>query len=163
MRLAESKIIERAALAKLGAQLRTQGKKIVFANGCFDILHVGHVRYLTAARAEGDDLVVGVNADSGVHDLKGPGRPLLNERARATLVAALREVDYVVVFSEPHVEALLDELRPDVHVKGTDYTADTVPERATADRLGIRVAIVGDQKAHSTRELLQTVRKALDD
>jgi rfaE bifunctional protein nucleotidyltransferase chain/domain len=140
--------------------LREQGKKIVLANGCFDILHVGHVRYLAGARAEGDALVVGVNADAGVSGLKGPGRPVLNERARARLVAALREVDYVVIFAEPNVDALLAELRPDVHAKGTDYTADTVPERATAEQLGIRVAIVGDPKEHSTRELLQTVRKA---
>ena len=108
-------------------------------------------------------LVVGVNADSGVTGLKGPGRPVLNETARALLVAALREVDYVVIFPEPNVEVLLAELRPDVHAKGTDYTAETVPERATADRLGIRVAIVGDPKEHSTKELLQTVRKAPHD
>ena len=104
--------------------------------------------------------MVGVNADAGVSGLKGPGRPVLNERARALLVAALREVDYVVIFPEPNVDALLAELRPDVHAKGTDYTADTVPERATAEQLGIRVAIVGDPKEHSTRELLQSVRKA---
>jgi rfaE bifunctional protein nucleotidyltransferase chain/domain len=163
MRAAESKIIERSALGNLGVKLRAQGKKIVLANGCFDILHVGHVRYLTGARAEGDALVVGVNADSGVLGLKGPGRPVLNETARATLVAALREVDYVVIFPEPHVDALLAELRPDVHAKGTDYTEETVPEKATADRLGIRVAIVGDPKQHSTKELLQTARKAPHD
>src|SRR6266480_185093 len=147
-------------LPRLAEELRRQGKKIVLANGCFDILHVGHVRYLAGARAEGDVLVVGVNADSGVVGLKGPGRPVLNEHARALLVAALREVDYVVIFSEPNVESLLTELRPDIHAKGTDYTADTVPERATAEQLGIRVAIVGDPKVHSTRELLQSVRKA---
>ena len=163
MRPAESKIIARAGLANLGAKLHAQGKKIVLANGCFDILHVGHVRYLAGARAEGDVLVAGVNADSGVTGLKGPGRPVLNETARALLVAALREVDYVVIFPEPNVEVLLAELRPDVHAKGTDYTAETVPERATADRLGIRVAIVGDPKEHSTKELLQTVRKAPHD
>jgi D-glycero-beta-D-manno-heptose 1-phosphate adenylyltransferase len=160
MRAAETKLIERGQLARIAANLRKQGKRIVFANGCFDILHVGHVRYLSGARAEGDVLVVGINADSGVQDLKGPGRPVLDERARASLVAALRDVDYVLIFPEPNVEALLSELRPDVHAKGTDYTADTVPERATAERLGIRVAIVGDAKHHSTRELLQTVRKA---
>ena len=160
MRSAESKIIGRAELSQLGAKLRGEGKRIVLANGCFDILHVGHVRYLAGARAEGDALVVGVNADSGVKGLKGPGRPVLNETARATLVAALREVDYVVIFAEANVEALLADLRPNVHAKGTDYTAETVPERATADRLGIRVAIVGDSKEHSTKELLQSVRKA---
>ncbi len=163
MRPAESKIIARTELADLGAQLRAAGKKIVLTNGCFDILHVGHVRYLTGARAEGDVLVAGVNADSGVTGLKGPGRPVLNETARALLVAALREVDYVVIFPEPNVEVLLAELRPEVHAKGTDYTAETVPERETADRLGIRVAIVGDPKEHSTKELLQTVRKAPHD
>ena len=160
MRTAKSKIIKRTELSQLGAKLRGEGKKIVLANGCFDILHVGHVRYLAGARAEGDVLVVGVNADSGVKGLKGPGRPVLNETARATLVAALREVDYVVIFPEANVEALLAELRPNVHAKGTDYTAETVPERATADRLGIRVAIVGDPKEHSTKELLEIVRKA---
>jgi rfaE bifunctional protein nucleotidyltransferase chain/domain len=133
---------------------------VVFANGCFDTLHVGHIRYLEGARQEGDVLVVGVNADSGVCSLKGPGRPILDERARALLVASLRCVDYVVLFAEPTVEALLEELRPDVHAKGTDYTADTVPERAVAARLGIRVAIVGDPKDHSTRQLLDSVRKA---
>jgi rfaE bifunctional protein nucleotidyltransferase chain/domain len=143
--------------------LRDAGKQIVFANGCFDILHAGHARYLGGARAEGDVLIVGVNADSGVSGLKGSGRPLLNEHARALLVAALRAVDYVVIFSEPNVETLLAELRPHVHAKGTDYVAATVPEKATADRLGIRVAIVGDPKNHSTRELLETVRKAAHD
>jgi len=160
MREAATKLIERKDLPRIAKELRQQGKKIVLANGCFDILHVGHVRYLRGARAEGDALVVGVNADAGVSGLKGPGRPVLNERARALLVAALREVDYVVIFPEPNVDALLAELRPDVHAKGTDYTADTVPERATAEQLGIRVAIVGDPKEHSTRELLQSVRKA---
>jgi|SRR5438552_4780209 rfaE bifunctional protein nucleotidyltransferase chain/domain len=160
MRAADAKLIERKDLPRIAKELREQGKKIVLANGCFDILHVGHVRYLAGARAEGDALVVGVNADAGVSGLKGPGRPVLNERARARLVAALREVDYVVIFAEPNVDALLAELRPDVHAKGTDYTADTVPERATAEQLGIRVAIVGDPKEHSTRELLQSVRKA---
>jgi rfaE bifunctional protein nucleotidyltransferase chain/domain len=133
---------------------------VVFANGCFDTLHVGHIRYLEGARQEGDVLIVGVNADSGVCSLKGPGRPILDERARALLVASLRCVDYVVLFPEPTVETLLEELRPDVHAKGTDYTADTVPERAVAARLGIRVAIVGDPKDHSTRQLLDSVRKA---
>ena len=160
MREAATKLIERKDLPRIAKELREQGKKIVLANGCFDILHVGHVRYLRGARAVGDALVVGVNADAGVSGLKGPGRPVLNERARALLVAALREVDYVVIFPEPNVDALLADLRPDVHAKGTDYTADTVPERATAQQLGIRVAIVGDPKKHSTRELLQSVRKA---
>ncbi|HVO56975.1 MAG TPA: adenylyltransferase/cytidyltransferase family protein [Dongiaceae bacterium] len=160
MRKASAKIAERADLAKISRGLREKGKRIVFANGCFDILHVGHVRYLQGARAEGDVLIVGVNADAGVQGLKGPGRPVLNEQARAALVAAVREVDYVVLFAESNVEALLEELRPHVHAKGTDYTAETVPEKQVAERLGIRVAIVGDPKNHSTRELLQSVRRA---
>jgi rfaE bifunctional protein nucleotidyltransferase chain/domain len=160
VRTAESKFVDRHELAAVAARLHKQGKKIVLANGCFDILHVGHIRYLAGARAEGDALVVGVNADTGVQGLKGPGRPVLNEQARAALVAAVQDVDYVVIFPEPNVEALLSELRPEVHAKGTDYTPKTVPEKTVADRLGIRVAIVGDPKNHSTRELLQTVRKA---
>jgi D-glycero-beta-D-manno-heptose 1-phosphate adenylyltransferase len=162
MRPAHEKIIEREELPEIAKDLRERAKKIVFANGCFDILHVGHVRYLEGARAEGDALIVGVNADSSVGRLKGPGRPVLDENARAVLVAALRVVDYVVIFPDPNVESLLAELRPDVHAKGTDYTEQTVPERAVAERLGIRVAIVGDPKSHSTRELLETVRRALD-
>jgi len=157
------KILSRASLREALAERKRSGKRVVFANGCFDTLHVGHVRYLEGARKEGDLLVVGVNADSSVKNLKGPGRPILDEQARAKLVAALRAVDYVVLFDEPNVEALLETLRPDVHAKGTDYTAETVPERATADRLGIRVAIVGDPKGHSTRELLETIRKAPHD
>lgn len=163
MRPAASKLIPREALRQVLADARRQGKRIVFANGCFDTLHVGHVRYLAGAREQGDLLVVGVNSDAGVRDLKGPGRPILDEQARAQLVAALRDVDFVVLFSEPTVEPLLEELRPDVHAKGTDYTAETVPERAAADRLGIRVAIVGDPKNHSTRGFLQGIRKGPHD
>jgi rfaE bifunctional protein nucleotidyltransferase chain/domain len=163
MRTARTKIVSRAEISGIAGNLRKQGKRMVFANGCFDLLHAGHVRYLAGARAEGDVLLVGVNGDSAVEGLKGPGRPVLHERARALLVAALRVVDYVIIFPEANVERLLAEFSPDVHAKGTDYTADTVPERATAERLGIRVAIVGDAKNHSTRELLQTVRKAPHD
>jgi D-glycero-beta-D-manno-heptose 1-phosphate adenylyltransferase len=160
MRNAESKIVTRERLRELFAEHRERGPKIVLANGCFDTLHVGHVRYLEGARREGDILAVAVNSDSSVCALKGAGRPILPETARAALVGALRAVDYVVVFSEPNVEALLQDLRPDVHAKGTDYTAETVPERATSAHLGIRVAIVGDPKDHSTREFLDSVRKA---
>jgi D-glycero-beta-D-manno-heptose 1-phosphate adenylyltransferase len=160
MRHAASKIVSRERLRELLAEHKRTGAKIVFANGCFDTLHVGHVRYLAGARREGDILVVGVNSDSSVCNLKGPGRPILPESARADLVAALRAVDYVVLFSEPNVEALLEFLHPDVHAKGTDYSIETVPERATAARLGIRVAIVGDPKDHSTRDFLDSVRKA---
>ena len=160
MRRAASKIVSRERLRELLAEHKRAGANVVFANGCFDTLHVGHVRYLEDARREGDILVVGVNSDSSVCNLKGPGRPILPESARADLVAALRAVDYVVLFSEPNVEALLEFLRPDVHAKGTDYSVETVPERATAARLGIRVAIVGDPKDHSTRDFLNSVRKA---
>jgi rfaE bifunctional protein nucleotidyltransferase chain/domain len=160
MREAASKIVARDVLREKLAENKRRGRRIVLANGCFDTLHVGHIRYLEGARREGDVLVVGVNADASVCSLKGPGRPILDEKARAQLVAALRCVDYVVLFAEPNVEALLEELGPDVHAKGTDYTAETVPERAVAARLGIRVAIVGDPKDHSTGALLESIRKA---
>jgi len=160
MRSAASKIVSRERLRELVAEHKRQGRRVVLANGCFDTLHVGHIRYLQGARREGDILVVAVNSDSSVCALKGAGRPILPESARADLVAALRAVDYVELFREPNVEALLETLRPDVHAKGTDYTVETVPERATAARLGIRVAIVGDAKDHSTREFLESVRKA---
>lgn len=160
MRPAQSKIVSREQLCELLQQHKRRGERIVFANGCFDALHVGHIRYLEGAHREGDVLVVAVNSDRGVRALKGPGRPILPESARTDLVASLRAVDYVILFSEPDVEPLLECLRPDVHAKGTDYTAETVPERATAARLGIRVAIVGDPKEHSSRELLRSVRQA---
>jgi len=160
VREAISKIIALDPLREKLTEHKRHGRRIVFANGCFDTLHVGHIRYLQGARREGDVLVVGVNADSSVCHLKGPGRPILDENARAHLVAALRGVDYVVLFAEPNVEALLEKLRPDVHAKGTDYTTETVPERAVTTRLGIRVAIAGDPKDHSTREFLESVRKA---
>ncbi len=160
MSASATKVVSRDELRGLLAERKRDGKRVVFANGCFDTLHVGHVRYLDGARSEGDVLVVAVNDDASVRGLKGPGRPILNEGARAELVAALRAVDYVVLFHEPNVEVLLELLRPDVHAKGTDYSAETVPERETAARLGIRVAIVGDPKNHSTRGFIETVRKA---
>jgi rfaE bifunctional protein nucleotidyltransferase chain/domain len=160
MRSSESKIVSREKLKSLVADHKKRGQTIVFANGCFDILHVGHVRYLEAARQQGHILVVAVNSDASARSLKGPGRPILNEAARARLVAALRAVDYVVLFSEPTVASLLRDLRPDIHAKGTDYSTDTVPERAIAKELGIQIAIVGDPKNHSTRALLTSVRKA---
>jgi D-glycero-beta-D-manno-heptose 1-phosphate adenylyltransferase len=155
-----SKVVSREELRGMLADRKRAGERVVFANGCFDTLHVGHVRYLEGARREGDVLVVAVNDDASVGGLKGPGRPVLDENARAELVAALRAVDYVVLFHEPNVEPLLELLRPNVHAKGTDYSQDTVPEREVAARLGIRVAIVGDPKNHSTREFIETVRKA---
>jgi rfaE bifunctional protein nucleotidyltransferase chain/domain len=160
MRKAQEKIVSRENLAVQLRAARQRGQRIVLANGVFDTLHVGHTRYLAAAKAEGDLLIVAVNSDASVRQWKGPGRPILDEQARALLVAALRSVDYVVIFPEPNVEKLLEELRPDVHAKGTDYTADSVPERAVAARLGIRVAIVGDPKDHSTRSVLDAIRKA---
>ncbi len=143
--------------AELLAQItadRRAGMTVAFANGCFDLLHVGHVRYLQGARAEGDRLVVAINSDESVRRLKGEGRPILHEGARAELVAALACVDYVVLFDDPTVDRLLLMLRPDVHCKGTDYTVDTVPERETVRAYGGRVAIVGDPKNHSTKALL---------
>jgi D-glycero-beta-D-manno-heptose 1-phosphate adenylyltransferase len=159
MRSAQSKIHSREFVRKAVTELQREGKRVVLANGCFDTLHVGHARYLSGAKQQGDVLVVAVNADSSVRGLKGPGRPVLDEQARTQLVASLRDVDFVLLFAEPNVESLLEELRPDVHAKGTDYTTETVPERATSERLGIRVAIVGDPKSHSTREFLDAIRK----
>lgn len=152
------KIVPLSALRGMLDAARTRGKRVVLANGIFDLLHVGHVRYLEAAKAEGDVLVVAVNSDSSARQLKGPGRPVMDERGRAELVAALNAVHSVVIFPELNVESLLEALRPNVHAKGTDYTADTVPERETAARLGIRVAIVGDPKDHSTRSLFAGLR-----
>ena len=133
---------------------RKNGSRVVLANGCFDVLHLGHVRYLAGARELGDVLVVGVNSDEQVARLKGPGRPILPASERAELVAALESVTYVTVFHEPTVEALLLALKPDVHAKGTDYTVDSVPERDVVRSYGGRVAIVGDPKDHSTSAIL---------
>jgi rfaE bifunctional protein nucleotidyltransferase chain/domain len=143
---------------RLGEE-RKQGRTVALANGCFDLLHVGHVRYLEAARAQADVLVVGLNGDESVRRLKGPGRPVLPEQERALLVAALRCVDHVVVFPEDDVSALLLALRPEVHCKGTDYTVDTVPEREVVRSYGGRVAIVGDPKDHDTRRLMERIRR----
>ena len=136
---------------------RAAGHTISFANGCFDLLHVGHVRYLQGAAAEADRLVVAVNNDESVRRLKGVGRPILPEQDRAELVAALRGVSFVVVFPDATVERLLRLIRPDVHCKGTDYTVDSVPERAVVHSYGGRTAIVGDPKDHSTRELIARI------
>ncbi|MHB8412197.1 MAG: adenylyltransferase/cytidyltransferase family protein [Candidatus Acidiferrales bacterium] len=157
---ARSKILSRAELQARLNQHQKNGQRIVLTNGCFDILHAGHVRYLESARREGGVLAVAVNSDSSVRRLKGAGRPVLREQARAELVAALSVVDYVVIFDEPDVRSLLRDLHPDVHAKGTDYTVDTVPEREEAARLGIRIAIVGDAKQHSTRDLVARIRQS---
>lgn len=150
----DSNILSRDALREVVAAARANGKRIVMANGCFDILHVGHIRYLRGARELGDLLVVGVNSDSQVTIQKGPGRPIVPAVERAQLVAALESVSYVTVFNEPTVEELLLALKPDVHAKGTDYTVDTVPEREIVRSYGGTVAIVGDPKDHSTSEIL---------
>lgn len=153
---------EQDLLSKIDAD-RGAGRTIAFANGVFDLLHVGHVRYLQGARAEADRLVVAINSDKSTRGLKGEGRPILDERARAELVGALASVDYVVIFDDPTVDRLLNLLKPDVHCKGTDYTLETVPERETVRAYGGRVAIVGDPKDHSTRELLAKLGKPDDD
>ena len=147
-------VVSEQQLVDAVARERAAGRVIAFANGCFDLLHVGHVRYLQAAAREGDRLVVAVNDDRSAAALKGPGRPVVCAADRAELVAGLRDVDYVVVFNEPTVRSLLTRLQPDVHCKGTDYTIDTVPERAVVSAYGGRTAIVGDAKEHSTRALV---------
>jgi rfaE bifunctional protein nucleotidyltransferase chain/domain len=152
-------LIPRDQVHALGKRLRQEGRRIAFANGCFDILHVGHVRYLQASKRCGDVLVVGVNSDGSVGGLKGPGRPLLSAEARAELVAAIESVDYVVIFEEPTATEVLLDLRPDVHCKGTDYTVDTVPEREIVKSYGGAVEIVGDPKSHSTRDLLVEIAR----
>jgi rfaE bifunctional protein nucleotidyltransferase chain/domain len=156
MVLTESDLL--AALARE----RAAGKTIAFANGCFDVLHVGHVRYLEGAAAEGDCLVVAINDDASVAALKGAGRPILSASDRAELVAGLRCVDYVVVFTDATVERLLRLIEPDVHCKGTDYTVETVPERGVVASYGGRTAIVGDPKHHATRDLLARIKTAAD-
>jgi rfaE bifunctional protein nucleotidyltransferase chain/domain len=139
---------------------RAEGHTIAFANGCFDVLHVGHVRYLADAKAQADRLIVAINDDGSVSGLKGPGRPILSGADRAEMVAALESVDFVVLFSDPDVNRLLRFLKPDVHCKGTDYTLDTVPERETVRAYGGRIAIVGDPKDHSTRDLLARIKSS---
>ena len=158
MRTAASKLASLEEAAARVAEARTAGKSIALANGCFDLLHVGHVRYLQGAKAEADVLVVAVNADDSVRRLKGAGRPVMPAEDRALLVAALRAVDLVVIFGEDDVSRLLLRLRPDVHCKGSDYTPETVPERDVVGSYGGRVAIVGDPKRHDTRVLLERIR-----
>ena len=152
MLLSRSQLVERVASDRL------QKLTIAFANGAFDLLHVGHIRYLEGAKREADRLVVAINSDRSVRELKGPNRPILPEADRAELVDSLRAVDYVVVFDEPTVAPLLELLKPDVHCKGTDYTVQTVPERETVRAYGGRIAIVGDPKDHSTTDLLSRLR-----
>jgi rfaE bifunctional protein nucleotidyltransferase chain/domain len=157
-RKAESKIAPLDVVVARIGDARAAGKTVALANGCFDVLHVGHVRYLRGAKAEADVLVVGVNGDASVRRIKGEGRPVLVEADRALLVAAQRAMDHVVVFHEDDVKGLLLTLRPDVHCKGTDYTPETVPEREVVRSYGGRVAIVGDPKDHDTRKLIARIR-----
>jgi len=150
-------LVDLEEAARLAAAWRREGKRVVLANGCFDLLHVGHVRYLQSARALGDALVVAVNGDASVRRLKGPGRPLIAAAERAELVGAITGVDAVIVFDEDGADAVIAHLRPDVHAKGTDYTEATVPERASVLAAGGRVAIAGDPKAHATRDLIAAI------
>ena len=152
----ENKIVTREQLRQRVSDWRQAGERITLANGCFDLLHVGHVRYLHAAKQLGGRLIVAINSDSSVRTLKGQHRPLMPENERAEILSALQDVDAVVIFSEPDVRALIREVRPDVHAKGTDYTADTVPERDVVRECGGRVEIVGDPKDHSVTEIVRT-------
>lgn len=154
-----NKIFSREELKRRVADWRRAGERVVMANGCFDILHVGHIRYLQAAKALGGRLVVAVNADDSVRELKGAGRPVMPDAERAEILAALESVDAVVIFPEPDVRALLNEIRPDVQAKGTDYTADSVPERDVVASYGGRVAIVGDPKDHSATGIIDQMRE----
>ena len=156
----KKKILSLEQLAAKSGQLRSTGKRVVATNGCFDILHVGHVRYLAAARKLGDLLVVGLNGDSSVRQLKGEGRPIMPEHERAEIVAALAGVDAVVIFPELDVRAIIREIHPDIQAKGTDYTEESVPERDTVIECGGRVAIVGDPKDHSSSQLLRAWKKS---
>ena len=152
-------VLNREALKSAVAEARSQGKRVVLANGCFDLLHVGHVRYLQGARALGDVLVVGVNSDRQVAIQKGNGRPIVPEAERAEILASLESVNYVTVFDEPTVEQLLLAIKPDVHAKGTDYTVDSIPEREVVRSYGGTVAITGDPKDHSTSKILSDHRR----
>jgi D-glycero-beta-D-manno-heptose 1-phosphate adenylyltransferase len=152
-----SKIAGREELKRRVQTWRTQGEKITLANGCFDVFHVGHVRYLRAAKQLGGRLVVAINSDDSVRKLKGEGRPVMPAEERAEILAALADVDAVIIFDESDVRALVRELRPDIHAKGTDYTAESVPERDTVIECGGRVEIVGDPKDHSATEMIRNI------
>ncbi len=154
--MTEGKILSRGELRERVEQWRRAGERVILGNGNFDLLHVGHVRYLRGAKALGGKLVVGINSDESVRALKGEGRPVMPEDERAEIVAALADVDAVVIFSELDVWALIGEIRPDIQAKGTDYTVDSVPERDAVAEYGGRVAIVGDPKDHSTSEILRS-------
>ena len=150
-------LLDLDAAVRLAGQWRREGKRLVLANGCFDLLHVGHVRYLEGARRLGDVLLVGINSDRSVTRLKGPGRPIMTAEERAELVGSLAAVDGVVIFDEDTADVLVRALRPSVHAKGTDYTAESVPEGAAVREAGGRVAIAGDPKQHATRDLIRLI------
>ena len=152
-----STIAGREELKRRVQTWRTQGEKITLANGCFDVFHVGHVRYLRAAKQLGGRLVVAINSDDSVRKLKGDGRPVMPAEERAEILAALADVDAVIIFDESDVRALVREIRPDIHAKGTDYTADSVPERNTVIECGGRVEIVGDPKNHSATDMIRNI------
>ena len=154
-----NKVFSRKEMAPQVARWKQAGDRIVFTNGCFDLLHVGHIRYLRGAKELGSKLVVGLNGDESVRQLKGAGRPLMPAGERAEILAALSDVDAVVIFDEPDVRALLRELLPDIHAKGTDYTEESVPEREVVAEYGGRVAIVGDPKDHSTTSLIEQLKE----
>ena len=158
MKDSAQKILSREALRQLVAEWRRSGETVTLANGCFDLLHVGHIRYLRGAKAVGGKLIVAINADDSVHQIKGEGRPLMPAAERAEIIASLADVDAVVIFCEPDVRALIREIRPDVQAKGTDYTRDNVPERDEVVAYGGRVEIVGDAKDHSTTEFLSRLK-----
>jgi rfaE bifunctional protein nucleotidyltransferase chain/domain len=157
------KVVTRDEAAAFAAETRAAGRTVVFANGCFDILHGGHVSYLNGARAEGDVVIVGVNSDASERRLKGEHRPIVTQAERAELLAGMESVDRVFVFDEETAEASLEAIRPDVHAKGTDYTAETVPERDVAERLGIRVAITGASKQNASKQIMQKIRETAGD
>lgn len=153
-------ILTRSEVVARVNEERSRGSKIILANGCFDIIHAGHIRYLAGAKELGGFLIVGLNSDAQVGVLKGDGRPYINERERAEIISSLRFVDAVTIFEEPTVNELIDAIRPDIHAKGTDYTTETVPERERVRGYGGRVAIVGDAKDHSSTDLIKAVRNA---
>jgi rfaE bifunctional protein nucleotidyltransferase chain/domain len=154
----KQKVLTRAALQTQAAEWRAAGERIVLTNGCFDLLHVGHIRYLHGAKALGGKLVVAINSDESVRQIKGPARPVMPENERAELIAALADVDAVVIFTEPDPRALIAEIKPDIQAKGTDYTPESVPERDAVMAYGGRVAIVGDPKDHSTTNFLAALK-----
>jgi len=155
----QSRILDRESLIERINSARSKGACVVLANGCFDIVHVGHVRYLAAAKALGDLLVVGINSDEQTRRLKGNDRPLVPQEQRAEIISSIEAVDFVTIFEEPTVEALLLALKPDIHAKGTDYTEDSVPERDVVRSFGGRVAIVGDPKDHSSSQMIERLGK----